>query len=1356
MSAAHPHRFRLRRAGVLNVWQYDEQVFDIDGGRMLLRGTNGAGKSKTLEMLLPFVLDGDKARMTASGRHHTSLLWLMLDGYDGAARTGYLWVEFERTDDEGRLGWFTCGVGLRASQSARQASAWFFTTSLRVGDGLELEDTSGPLSRDRLAAQLGDEGQLFDSAPRYREHVGRALFGLDSGRYDELLRLLYWLRQPQVGEDIEPARLAAQLVQALPQVDDTAVRAAGDTFDELEAFGEQIDRMERSAAAVTAFVEVYAGYARQVVSERAEHLVEAHRELGRRTADVTAKDRELAAATEAVEQTERTLAQTDVVLGAARRRRAELETSPEARTQQRLLEMAGHVERLAEVAERARRVADDAARRAQDSRDQVNRHGDTLGRDLAREQSDVTTTSSLMTRSGWGRGLAPGDLGGGDQAGLREPSDGQRVRDALGRLGELTRAEATWLGELQAAVHVVQHAQAQHADAVRAVRGEERAHAEAQARAEQASEMLARVRERVSALEAEYLDAVNAWITRSPGVQVRLPEMDATGLAGLGASVVTASAPLRDELAARVARATDRLDERAARRDELTRRRDEVEAERDPRPPAPLWSRDDRSGLDGAPLWRLVDFRPDVEPAVRAGVEAALEASGLLDAWVRPDGTALDGARLDVALPLGPAVPGPTLADVLVPDVDAPGVHPGVVTGLLERIAWERPEATAVDGTAIDGAGRWWLGALHGRAQKAQAQYVGAGARATERARRLADIDAELVVVGEQLFAAQAELDVATKGLRVLGGWLAELPRHEGVLTGWAELGVQEQALSDTAAAERQAAEGAERARRAAAQALTALDHLAAQHHLPRDPDGLASRREQLVEVGRAFERHGQRATSLADAVERWEADLARCGRDEVELDTRLGEARHETGQLELARAGLDEMREALGAGVAALQERLAQVRRDIDENEQQQSRLRALVQQQVGARGGAQQAVRGASERRDEAREPVAEAARAFARTADVPGLLRSALGTLEPGRAETIASADTGDGAPTHGAPPRGALTEARRLLDLPAPERPSDANAVLAAWQQLMTGPAAGVDPRAFDVHGVTVFVGRDEAGEHPVTVLADRLQSAVEENRGLLTERERRLFEDHVLGHLGESLRLRRLEADELVSAMNDLLAGVTTSQGIRVRLRWRLREDIPADAARAVALLGEPLGALLPDERRDLRDALHRLIEASRQESPEDSYAEHLARALDYRQWFAFSIRYQRPESAGVWHELHRRSPLSQGEQKVVCYLPLFAAAAAHFTSVAGAAPHAPRLVLLDDAFPKIDARTHPLLFGLLVDLDLDFVVTSERLWGDHATVPSLAIYEALRDPTQRGIAQYHHRWDGHRLQALGA
>ena len=149
-----------------------------------------------------------------------------------------------------------------------------------------LEDDAGPLARDRLRAAVEPAGQVFDSASAYKQHVGRLLFGLEPAQYDELLRLLYWLRQPQVGEDIEPARLAEQLVQALPQLDDDAVRAAGDTFDELAAFGEQLDRQRRSAEAVAAFAGVYADYARDVLRARGAALAEHHRERTRRSVEV--------------------------------------------------------------------------------------------------------------------------------------------------------------------------------------------------------------------------------------------------------------------------------------------------------------------------------------------------------------------------------------------------------------------------------------------------------------------------------------------------------------------------------------------------------------------------------------------------------------------------------------------------------------------------------------------------------------------------------------------------------------------------------------------------------------------------------------------------------------------------------------------------------------------------------------------------------------------------------------------------------------------------------------------------------------------------------------------------------------
>lgn len=89
-----------------------------------------------------------------------------------------------------------------------------------------------------------------------------------------------------------------------------------------------------------------------------------------------------------------------------------------------------------------------------------------------------------------------------------------------------------------------------------------------------------------------------------------------------------------------------------------------------------------------------------------------------------------------------------------------------------------------------------------------------------------------------------------------------------------------------------------------------------------------------------------------------------------------------------------------------------------------------------------------------------------------------------------------------------------------------------------------------------------------------------------------------------------------------------------------------------------------------------------------------------------------------------------------------------AAAAAHFTSLAEHAPWAPGLILLDDAFAKVDEHTHARLGRILVDPDLDFVLTSERLIGNWPDVPSLHFYECLRDPHVRGVATLHYTWNG--------
>ena len=1347
-------RFRLNRAGILNVWQYDDQEFLLADGRMLLRGANGAGKSKTMEMLLPFAIDGDKARITASARHHTSLLWLMTDGYDGQARVGYVWVEFLRPGDDGRPEAFTCGVGIRASASARTATAWYFATRRRVGHDLHLEDDGGPLSRPRLEDALGDEGQVFQQAAAYKEHVGRALFGLGPTQYDEVLRLLYWLRQPQVGEDIEPARLAGQLALALPQLDEHAVRAAGETFDELTAFGEQIERRAAAAEALTALASAYAGYARATAATRGRAVLEVDREERRLRTAVRRRERDVNDLRTRRDDTQTRLGGARQEVEADRGRINELEAGPEARDQRRLgelAELAAQHERAATHAEErvarsraghVRRVAEHQIV-TEDVLDRIRSHGQTLrALDERQRESGLGAPVDVPAALGLDR------LDDPDRSDVVDVSLG-RSADALAEAGSAVLRRQATVSVVGEALDRLELVLARQADA-------ERRAEETDGRWEQARHHREAAQSRADELASELDAALHDWSAAEAAPEVALPvELTPETVAGLPELARLAAAPDLEVLReSRQAAATTR-DNAEAGLAALSRDRAAIEAEHDPAPPLPGLPRTSRP--DGRALWQLVDFTDDLPQEARAGLEAALQASGLLDAWVRGDGRLLDADTLDVILAAHPQPPGSsTAAGVLRADVpEGAGLAVADVERILSSIrlgSRDHDLDDDVDGAGVDTDGRWRLGPLHGRAAKECAQYVGVTARAQERRRRLAEIDA--VADRERAVRAEAIATVAGRDadIAAVEAWVRTVPSAAALLGAWTRADERREAEDREERANAAAQAEAHRVRGEVVRARTEAEQLSVRHDVPLDRVQLAALTERLHALDRDLARAADAVRPLRRDLARWAADHRTVAVEAQALVEEAGEADSARATAAVTRSRWQELRAAVGSSVRQLEERLAQ--------------LRVSVAGHLGAATEAETTLRALSEELGEAKQAASQAQQALIAHAaqraqvvadlvaltTVPGLLDAAADGLDPAPLAMLTGvADL----PADEQLPPGVLTLAELLAGLAPPDEAADPSRVWRGYNDASSGPGADHEPAVATYADLLAVTGRDEAGEQPISSLATRVSAAVAKDRELLTERERERFEQHVLGELGEAIRRCRVEADELVAAMNQLLTGVSTSQGIRVRLDWRLRDDVPPEAREAVALLSQPLGALVPEERAGLRDALHRLIEASRVERPELSYGEHLAAALDYRSWFAFKIRYTRPESAGSWSELHRRSPLSQGEQKVLCYLPLFAAAAAHFSSLAGAAPHAPRLVLLDDAFPKIDTRTHPLLFGLLVDLDLDFVITSERLWGDHDTVPSLAIYEALRDPAQRGIAQFEYRWDGRQLRSLG-
>ena len=254
-------RWRLHRGGIVNIWQYREQVFDLSGGRTIFQGTNGSGKSRTLELLLPLCLDGDLRHLGSKGAGTVSLRRLMLDDYDGGPnRIGYAWIELHRDGPAGDE-YLTCGLGVKASATSQQISdSWRFVTPARIGIDVQIVGPDRvPLAPPALRDALGAD-RVHDEAA-FRAKVAETVYGVPAARYGDLLHLQRTLRNPDIGLKVLEGQLEQILSDALPPLDAGMIEQLAASFEDLESIRENISRLSTADTALQAFLGGYSGYA---------------------------------------------------------------------------------------------------------------------------------------------------------------------------------------------------------------------------------------------------------------------------------------------------------------------------------------------------------------------------------------------------------------------------------------------------------------------------------------------------------------------------------------------------------------------------------------------------------------------------------------------------------------------------------------------------------------------------------------------------------------------------------------------------------------------------------------------------------------------------------------------------------------------------------------------------------------------------------------------------------------------------------------------------------------------------------------------------------------------------------------
>ncbi|MEX2503918.1 MAG: TIGR02680 family protein [Egicoccus sp.] len=1358
-------RWQPLRLGLLNLYRFDDEQFRFAGGRLLLRGNNGTGKSRVLALSLPFLLDGEVAshRLEPDGDRAKRVEWnLLLGRHDD--RLGYTWIEFGRLDDDGTPHFVTLGIGMRAVKGRGLASRWYFVTGQRIatrapGDAHPIAATDDPVSdvsgrlslvaeagqaltRDRLRAATEGHGAVFDTAQAYRAEVDRRLFGLGEHRYDALVDLLIQLRRPQLSRQMDEQVLSDALSEALPPLPRAVVGDVAEAFRTLEADRQQLTSFSAAAAATATFLDTYRRYAAVAVRRRAQQVTTAH-------SDYERAQRRLREAERDRDEADDRLA--GLTADRDRARDAEHHHTEQVRT----LDASPAMDRVREL-EHARRAATEAAARVAEVETDRDRAAERVAalegrltaaadrretsRDAVAEADDRATATAAAAVLAPAHDRAVADLGladvvdGDAVAAARAAADAEVVR-RRGALDHL-RGLAAEVGNHAGTVATAGYRRDELATQLDAARDDER---DAVTGREQAvADLIAGYRRWAADLSELAVPAADelAWELET----WRDAQTDRSPLArAVAAAVAAATTSLADERAA-ARRAQQDL---AAQRDALAAERDHASAARHLPPPAPHTRVGDaRDARPGAPLWQLVEPAADLDTARVAGYEAALEAAGLLDAWVSPDGRVLDPDDHDVALVAAdlPAAPDGGLAAVLVPAIDpddpqASAVDPAVVRVVLERIG--RRAGDGVVWVADDGRHR--VGPLQGAWTKPAAEHLGHAAREQARRARLAELDAQLT----ELDAHLADGDAALARLDQRGDRLAE--EH---VTAPTDTPIREAAAAHVAAVRQVAGL---RARLAEAEAVVVaatarLDQARATHDEAATDLGLADHADDLDGLERALADHATALAALwptltahvgvlADHA-RATADLAAAA---AEYDGHTDRVRHVRDAATAATTRRDTLEATVGEEADALLARLEQARADLTSATRRREQLDEDRVTASGHRQAAQQRMDDLAEALDGHAAGGGAAIVRLVAAADA-GLLPVADAEL----AEVAADAPGGGWSADRG------VRLARRVDQLLQSTEIDDPT-----WTRVQRGIHGhyadlehallphDLHPTASLADDLFVVTAPFQGAAQSMPALHGLLVDEVTHRQALLTAREREVLQNHLLGDVAAHLHGLLREGEDWVAEVNAELDRMPTSTGMKLRFAWQPRTDLPTFAAARRHLLGHHAG-WTPEQREEIGAFLQERIAQVREADPTGTWPAHLEAALDHRGWHHFVVERHQD---GQWTRLNRRShgTGSGGEKALALTVPQFAAAAAHYRS---AAPHAPRLIMLDEAFVGIDASMRAKCLGLLEQFDLDLVMTSEREWGCYPTVPALAIAQLATRPGIDAVGVSRWVWNG--------
>lgn len=1348
-------RWQANKIGLINFWYYnDGQEYDFVKGRMLLRGSNGSGKSVTMQSVVPLLLDGNMSpeRLDPFGTKDRKMSGYLLEEDDERdERTGYLYMEFKRQDSDTYI---TIGMGICAKKG-KKLDKWYFGLSdgRRVGKDFFLYKETNEkvtLSKKELMNRVGDGGMVCERQQEYMEYVNRQIFGFDTIEdYKEMIDLLIQLRTPKLSKDFKPSVINDILSNSLQALSEDDLRPMSEAIENMDTMSMNLKNRRASKVAAEKINQVFSQYNQWMLYEKTERLVNEEKEFHRLQQEKIQCEKQIEEYDQDVKELQVQIEQMDATKLAMEAEKDSLNSSNAVGLKNEELELSQkqgklterlHEKELQLDTKKDVQIDNDVKiKQEQDKRDakEMSIHG------LMEEMQENADLFAFEEHKIFAKELLEYLLEEQNESMHEQQLKNSRrmIQEGKGILEELDRKQK----EIDVKLSERDRKKRDVDLSVKKV--------------DELEDVFAQIRN-------EWKESLYIWNAASQEMQLDATVLQQMCTFAQDYEVKSDYMQMMHAVNDVYAQNRGKLETQKGKyqlemkdtQEQLAQKKQELDSWMNSREPEPERSeavvlnrkRLQEKGIPYVEFYKVIEFGKQLDMAACNHLEEALDQMGILDALIveeqyRSQVLQMDAGSCDRYLFVEKQHVEHSLLDYLeLNDYVNDIFWNQRITGILNNISYYE-----AGNTAILEDGVYTIGAITGTITGTyEAGFLGVQARERSRRQKIEACETEINVLTDALNELARCVDELDQRMRVLKQNLDDFPKETDLREACRLLEEQE-AVRNRLQTELFSIEEEIRKRLAAvsdlkkaAVELSGKLYLSCEYETFVQADVAAQEYEKLYyklkSEHMAYIQHAVRMIELQERTEELDMDMDQIRYDQSQDRAELFqvEAKLTSVREQLKLTDYEQIQNRLNECLSWLNHYPSNMKNYVET----QARKSALIEQ-LNAKSA------GFIEKLEKTEKMYEYFLQCFHQEKNLAYVqLPENLEQNNEKLYEYLQVSCSNLQKDTLVSNLNRIFFENRGFL-----------NEYQVTFRQLFGGEQEDSEnlegrqenypsPERLDIcaryQGTSVSFGE----------MLGFLTEEIADLENLIKDGDRALFEDILANTVGRRIRGRINSSITWVEKMNSLMGAMNTSSGLKLSLRWRSKtaeQEDQLDTRELVELLKKDYRLMRPDEASKLSEHFRSKVEAARRHAQDSvgmiTLHQVMRDTLDYRKWFEFQLFFQK--SGEKVKELTNSmfGTFSGGEKAMSMYVPLFSAVVAKYQ---GCRKDAPRLISLDEAFAGVDNKNIRDMFRLMTEFQFDFIINSQVLWGDCDTLDALAVYQLIRPDNVKYVTVLPYIWNG--------